>query len=95
MGDLQGTRPRVSSCTKNVLSHKFFVVEKERREEKGREGCVTVACCTGFTWRAYLVDVTAAVVKLIARCITKAGRRFPRAVGRVPLTAGGVVGSNA
>ena len=88
----------------------FVVVEKERRkeggkrerggggrrrEEKGREGDVTVACCTGFTWRAYLVHVVTAVIKLIAGCVTIAGRRFPWAVGRAPLTAGGVVGSNA
>ena len=94
-------------------------MEKEKREEKGRdgkeegggkreregrkggrkkgerEGCVTVACSIAFTWRAYLVEVVAAVVKLIAGCVTIACRGLPWAVGRAPLTAGGVVGSNA
>ena len=94
-------------------------MEKEKREEKGRdgkeegggkreregrkggrkkgerEGGVTVACSIAFTWRAYLVEVVAAVVKLIAGCVTIAGRGLPWAVGRAPLTAGGVVGSNA
>ena len=70
-------------------------MEKEKREGKReREGDVTVACSIGFTWRAYLVEVGAAVVKLIAGCVTIAGRGLPRAVGGVPHTAGSVVGSN-
>lgn len=42
-----------------------------------------------------MVDVTAAVIKLIAGCVTQAGWRFSWAVGRAPLTARGVLGSNA
>ena len=56
---------------------------------------MTVACSIAFTWRAYLVEVVAAVVKLIAGCVTIAGRGLPWAVGRVPHTAGSVVSSNA
>ena len=42
-----------------------------------------------------MVDVTAAVIKLIAGCVTQTGWRFSWAAGWAPLTAGGVLGSNA